>query len=228
VPEATSQYPLQRRGRCHRAVAGSTVVLLALLLASCGANAARSTTPTPTATVSSGRRVWIMTLTVLKAMASVPAARAALAGSTVYATNSQGQLPPVLPGVDVVPTMGFTSEATFAADAAAGKIPWKVQAILYDNEGWSFTPDNEKGASTVSYYKEAAVLAHRHGWLLIATPGSSALCPKIAPYVNVIDIQAQEKQASVASYTDDVAPIARAVRAANPSGYRLRIVDQSQ
>jgi hypothetical protein len=158
-----------------------------------------------------------MTLTVLKAMASVPAARAALAGSTVYATNSQGQLPPVLPGVDVVPTMGFTSEATFAADAAAGKIPWKVQAILYDNEGWSFTPDNEKGASTVSYYKEAAVLAHRHGWLLIATPGSSALCPKIAPYVNVIDIQAQEKQASVASYTDDVAPIARAVRAANPS-----------
>jgi hypothetical protein len=167
---------------------------------------------------------------------SVPADRRALVGSVVYALSARGLAPTrAVRGIDVVPTMVFTSEAVLASDLARGAIPTDVRAILYDNEDWSQTPAGER-ANPVRAYKAAASLAHAHGLFVVATPGwlpgyrgvptpgvsarpsVTAILPAIAPDVDVVDVQAQELsfESSPSAYLGWVAPLAEAVRRANP------------
>jgi len=180
--------------------------------------------------------VFIMTLQTLEDMATVPTARAALAGSLIYATSAAGQLPgSSLHGLDIVPTMGFTSEAKLAAALTAGKIPSGIRALMYDNEDWVQTPAGER-LNPIGYYRMAAQLAHAHGYQLVATPGwipgnkgivtmgmdqrpvASTIIPAIARFVNVIDIQAQEYrlQSDLQQYLAWIEPIVKAAKAANP------------
>jgi hypothetical protein len=101
-----------------------------------------------------------------------------------------------------------------------------TKAILYDNENqpsWTTTPEIEK-RHQYRYYKRAAEFAHAHGYAFIATPLSrkhSRLLAQVAPFSDVVDVQAQWLQSSVKSYSNHVLPLAREVRHANPSAIIL-------
>ncbi len=135
------------------------------------------------------------------------------------------------------PTRAYSSYAQIEKAFSNGTAP-KTGAILYDNEKWSFTPDNEK-AEPARYEQMAAGLAHAHGLLFIATPAMNLgtfLAPGGAPGVSamsskylqlgiardaahaadVIDIQAQALQYDSAEYARVVGEAAQQARAANP------------
>lgn len=209
----------------QRPIRGRTV-------ASCGA-----AVPTQGAKVgATHRRVWLLTVVVLDRLSSDPAARLGLAGSEIYAISARGQSPEgALPGITVVPTMRFTSEALLAQTLARNALPRGVRAVAYDNEDWSLTPADER-LEPIHYYRLAARLAREHGLQFVATPGwvpgyhgivtrgassrptAAAIVPAIAACANVVDIQAQEYrlESSPSQYLAWVRPIAIAARHANP------------
>jgi hypothetical protein len=145
---------------------------------------------------------------------SDPAARRALAGDTVYviegsaADRAAGQAA----GIHVVETADFTSEATLAATLPS--LPAGIGAVLYDNEHWSLTPPAEQ-ADPASYYQKAEALVHAAGYVFIATPGTTVV-PSVAAYADVVDVQAQESQATPSEYSGRVLSIVQEIRRANP------------
>jgi hypothetical protein len=155
-----------------------------------------------------------MSHNVFDEMISDPAARRALAGDTVYvlkgsaATRAAGQAA----GIRVVETADFTSEATLAA--MLPHLPSGTGAVLYDNEHWSLTPLDQQ-ADPASYYKKAEALVHAAGYVFIATPGTT-VAPSVAAYADVVDVQAQESQATSSEYSRRVLPIVQEIRRANP------------
>ncbi len=223
-------------------VLGFVGAALALIASACGSGGA-SQSPTTTGLRPAGslpsaghQRVWIMTSKVFDAMAGNRQAAAALAGSVIYVTSARVTVPVDLHDVDVIPTMDFTSEATLASKVDSGSLPHAVRAVMYDNEDWPATPPDERLDPT-HFYELAGKVAHAHGLQLVATPGwipgykggpvtpgmtvrpvASAIIPAIAPYADVIDIQAQEfrLQSNLRAYLAWIAPIAKAAKAANP------------
>jgi hypothetical protein len=106
----------------------------------------------------------------------------------------------------------FDSYATFLSAVQNKQIASNVKAILYDDEDWVLSPLNEQ-QSPVNYAQKAANLAHNHNLKLIFTPAvdlTQILAPgssnrysafigldilgRAAPYVDVIEIQAQGAQ----------------------------------
>lgn len=194
----------------HRRTATSSKVLTST------AAPPRASVPVPAALIGH-QRVWLMTLTVFEHMAANAEAKASLARSAIYVLNREGKVPPpaLTSGLDVIPTMNFRNERHLAEAITQKKVPAGIRAILYDNENWSFTPLAQR-RDPVSYYEQASELAHSHGYQFVATPGPAGVDPGIAASADVVDIQAQGDQSSPAHYEKFVAPIARAVRAANP------------
>ena len=112
-----------------------------------------------------------------------------------------------------------------------------VAAVLYDPESWPMTPRAEQ-IDPVAAVCRAAVIAHAHGKLLIATPAVDLL-RRVAPgaarhgqrfrafeqrgwlaamakCANVVEIQAQGAEANPALFRQFVDTEARQARAANP------------
>lgn len=202
-----------------------------LTVASCGA----PVSPPGAKVGATHKRVWLLSVTVLDRLSSDPAARLGLAGSEIYALSATGQSPTeALPGITVVLTMRFTSEALLAQTLARHGLPRAVRAVAYDNEDWSLTPADER-LEPIHYYRLAARLARDHGLQFVATPGwvpgyhgiatrgarsrptAADIVPAIAPCANVVDIQAQEYrlESSPSQYLAWVRPIATAARHAN-------------
>ena len=63
----------------------------------------------------------------------------------------------------------FTSFADMQSAFSSGSIPAGTKAIMYDNEGWSLTPNNEKQAP-IQYAAQAEALVHQHDMQLVFTP----------------------------------------------------------
>ena len=163
-----------------------------------------------------GSRSWIMSLGVLKTVTANPQSKEALTNDTLYVTGANpANLPATAANLHIIPARGYTSEEQFANAISANSIPSYVKAILYDNEHWSLTPLIEQ-QNIVAYYQKAYTLAHSHGLLLIATPGDQKIIPQIAPFADVVDIQAQEIQANVQTYINLVGPIAQQAKQTNP------------
>jgi hypothetical protein len=168
----------------------------------------------PVSPASSSGRFWIMGHKVFDEMISNAAARRALAGNTVYvlkgsaASRAAGQAA----GIHVVETADFTSEATLAA--MLPRLPAGTGAVLYDNEHWPLTPPDEQ-ADPVRYYQKAEALVHAAGYVFIATPGATVV-PSVAAYADVVDVQAQEVQATPSEYSGKVLPVVKEIRRANP------------
>jgi hypothetical protein len=134
-----------------------------------------------------------------------------------------------------VPTAYYQSYQAIKAAFANGTLPGGFKAVMYDNEGWSFTPRVEQ-RNPVRYERLVARLLHRHGLLYIATPGASLtrasgtmvnnnnedtylarnLAGITARYANVIDIQSQILQPNLAAFTLFATAAAQQARAANP------------
>jgi len=73
----------------------------------------------------------------------------------------------------------FASVTDMQTAIQSGAVEPGVRYLLYDNEAWSFTPDNEKQAP-FTYAAQAESLAHAHGYQLIFTPAAN-LAPILSP-----------------------------------------------
>lgn len=108
-------------------------------------------------------------------------------GSTWFTVRYAGghfQNTPVPAGYKGVATLKFEAYqngSTGLVDAIKAGLPSWVQAVQYDPEEWSFTPQIEQGAFlynanvSVSYAQEFCATAHQHGLRVALTPGND-LC----------------------------------------------------
>jgi len=164
-------------------------------------------------------RYFIMSTLVLNEMVANPKLRQDLTGDIIYVLISRKhKLSAQTAGLTLKYTQYFTNETTLANDI--NNLPTNTQAILYDNEPWSYTPINQQ-QNIVSYYQKAYTLADQHNLQFIATPviknKSSITLANIAKQSNVFDIQSQYDQASSSTYADHVIPIAKAIKNINPN-----------
>jgi hypothetical protein len=103
--------------------------------------------------------------------------------STRYASG-EFQTTPVpagYTGVGVLKFEAYQNGSTGLVDAIAAGLPSWVQAVQYDPEEWSFTPEIEQGALLYNTYAQASyaqrfcVTAHQHGLRVVLTPAND-LC----------------------------------------------------
>jgi hypothetical protein len=84
-------------------------------------------------------------------------------------------------GVAVLKFEAYQNGSTGLVDAIKAGLPSWVQAVQYDPEAWTFTPEIEQGAFlyntniNLSYAQEFCATAHQHGLRVILTPGND-LC----------------------------------------------------
>jgi hypothetical protein len=109
-----------------------------------------------------------------------------------------------------------------------------VDAILYDNEAWRFTPQEEQ-RDPERYTKRVADLVHAHGLRFISAPAANlakVLAPGVekrydgylglkiaalsARYADIYEIQAQGSEGDVRQFTDFVREAARQAHEMNP------------
>ncbi|HEV7207121.1 MAG TPA: glycosyltransferase family 2 protein [Mycobacteriales bacterium] len=175
---------------------------------------------------------WIFTHAALQQVITDPAVRQRLSSGRIF--EILGASGKTTPGLPVVPTMRFASEAELAVAVAAG-LPSIVRAVLYDAESWSFTPTAEQHDPD-RYYAAAAAVAHAHGLLLIAAPGldlvvnrcgepcgpraaaflRQGIAPGAARTADVLEIQAQSLERDAAGYAQLVDAAAAQARSAHP------------
>ena len=187
----------------------------------------------PVRAVAASPMHWMLSRYVLDAFRSDPAAAKVFSGAETFLIVQPEHDARVPAGWHSTPTVSYRSYAALEQAFADGSAP-KAGAIMYDNEKWAFTPDNEK-AEPAKYMQLAANLVHSHGLQFISTPAmalSSILRPgggeigdkyialgiprDAARFADVIDIQAQSLQFDVAAYTRIVTQAAQQARAANP------------
>ncbi|HTV73665.1 MAG TPA: hypothetical protein VME66_08190 [Candidatus Acidoferrales bacterium] len=182
---------------------------------------------------------WIINGPALRYFAADAFARRFFEGTQPLAIRRQGEalLLPDAWGAQEV--RSFTSYRAIAAAFANGTIGSGVRAILYDNEAWTFTPRDEQ-RQCVEFAQRAAQLVHSHGLLFIATPAVDlvraydpmfsgkrydrflqlGIIGGVARFADIVDIQAQGSERSVATYSAFVRAAAAQARAANP---RVRV-----
>jgi hypothetical protein len=237
----------QDQGRQHQTLPLKCSFLLTffVLLTSCGLpnQTARSTQNMATQpssaqnTVAPSRKITWMINSAALASLQTTGASWSQADSRRFFDNANTYVLGTMPvGWHSISTRSFTSYAALQAAFAAGSIPPSVQAIVYDNEAWSFTPVQEQQHFAL-YVQKAANLVHSHHMQLIATPGTDlvrALDPggqgsvysrvlslnimkAAAQAADVVEIQAQGSEASLSTYTSFVQAAAAQAKTANPN-----------
>jgi hypothetical protein len=167
------------------------------------------------------KRTWIIQSPALRLIAerSSTALRALRNDVVLVPFNRDYPIPAAASKLNIILVGYYASEHNLKR---AQYIYKGTKAILYDNEdqpSWHTTPEIEKDHQ-YRYYKRAAKLSHSHGYAFIATPLSKdhpRLVARVAPFADVLDIQAQWLQSSTTRYSSHVLPLAREVRHANPS-----------
>src|SRR5215472_2679127 len=140
------------------------------------------TLPAAFASTAAAPVIWLAANSSVANLAAVnPLLAAADTGAryTMIQATARVTSNPVPTGYRSLPTERWTSEAQFAADAAAGAIPRYIRAAHYDNEKWSDTPLVEQRRPSL-YEKEFCQVAHAHGLLCVTSPGRD-LCPVAYP-----------------------------------------------
>lgn len=103
--------------------------------------------------------------------------------STTYAGDNTiaSPIPAGYSGVAVLRFESYQNGTTGLVDAIAAGLPTWVQAVQYDAESWSDTPDIEQGSwllnrhTQISYAQEFCVTAHSHNLRVVLSPGND-LC----------------------------------------------------
>ena len=134
-----------------------------------------------------------------------------------------------------IPFASFTSFRAMTAALQHGALPPGTKGVMYDNEKWRFTPDQEQ-RDPARYEKFAADLVHAHGLLFLTAPAVD-LVTVLAPgsdqrrydsYLNlgiatvaarnadVFVIQAQGSERNIPYYASFVGRAAAQARSANP------------
>ncbi len=140
---------------------------------------------------------------------------------------------PLLPKATYV--MSFADYQSMVDEISSASIPSYVRLLLYDDEVWPATPLAQQ-QQPFTYEAEAQALAHQHGFSLVFTPAanlSTALSPaysnatrfdgyttlgiasQAAPHADVLEIQAQQDEAS-SGFESFVSSAVSQAQAANP------------
>jgi hypothetical protein len=135
-----------------------------------------------------------------------------------------------------VPFASFTSFRSMTSAFERGALPRDIKGIMYDNEAWRFTPEEEQ-KDPARYERFAADLVHPRGLLFLTAPAVdlvTVLAPRsderrydsylklgiatiAARYADVFVIQAQGSERNIRVYTDFVGQAAAQARSANPN-----------
>jgi len=139
------------------------------------------------------------------------------------------------PSWNAIPFDSFTSFGAIKSALERGILAPSVEGIMYDNEKWKFTPEEEQ-QEPAHYEKLVADLVHEHGLLFLAAPAVdlvAVLAPEshakrydtylrlgiaaeAARYADVVDIQAQSAELDTEVYANFVLRAAAQARQANP------------
>jgi hypothetical protein len=181
-----------------------------------------------------GALTWIFAQRALSDVRVDPAVRAQLGQARVFELARFHRRPHS--GSGLVPTVKFASYAAMKETLDNGALPPWIEAVLYDNEAWSFTPAAEQRSPGL-YTAMAAKLAHQHHLLFVASPAldltnvvarQSGPSQKAAAYLemhlagqaadaaDVLNIQAQSLERSTTAYVDFVRKAAAQARQAKP------------
>ncbi len=135
----------------------------------------------------------------------------------------------------------YESYAAFAEDVRQDKVDPAVTAVAYNPEAWNYTPEAEQ-RDPVAYARMFTALAHQHGWISIIAPScgllrkmpgsaygpvfascAARLLAPIAPFVDILDFEAQALERDPPLYAQRVVEAANLVKRANP---RVKFVAQ--
>ncbi len=188
----------------------------------------------PAAAVTHRAVRWLLAGRIVQDILKDPSAARLLDGTSPYIVqrNPRSPIPPAWKAVRV---RSFTSYRDIKRAFAKGSLDRGVQAVMYDNESWKFTPRMEQ-LDPATYDRLAAQLVHGHGLQFIAAPATdlvSVLSPGVrkgrydryielriaeaaARYADVYDIQAQGSQRNIELFTRFVRQAAAQARAVNP------------
>jgi len=139
------------------------------------------------------------------------------------------------PSWNATPFVSFTSVRAIKSALEQGTLAPSVKGIMYDNEKWNFTPEEEQ-QDPARHEKLAADLVHARGLLFLAAPAVNlvaVMAPEsggkrydtylrlgivadAARYADVVDIQAQGSERNTAVYANFVSQAAAQAREANP------------
>jgi hypothetical protein len=95
-------------------------------------------------------------------------------------------------GWDANATRLFSSEAKLEHAVKSGSLPKSTDAVVYDNEHWNQTPENEK-ADPAKYARKFGNIAHSLGDTFIAAPTEKYFNGD-AKYADIIDAQLQGRE----------------------------------
>jgi hypothetical protein len=187
-----------------------------------------------TAGANSAPLKWLLNGPAVAVFATDATANRALAGAQPFILARSGAAD-VPASWNAQQVRSFTSYAHIKHAFEKGSIDPDVRAIMYDNEGWSFTPSAEQH-DPANFVKLAAQLVHEHHLLFIATPAvdlTRVLAPgpekryeaylrlnlaaDSARYADVYNIQAQGSIRNLEQYSSFVRSAAEQARAANPN-----------
>jgi hypothetical protein len=136
---------------------------------------------------------------------------------------------------NAIGTANFPDETALEAAISGGTLPPFTQAVMYDDENWSFTPMAQR-QDPATYYKRAADAAHAAGLKFIAAPAvnlanvvnpgskpawqrylSAGIAGAAARYADIFEAQAQWLESGSATYASFVHQAAQQAHAANPN-----------
>jgi hypothetical protein len=140
------------------------------------------------------------------------------------------------PGWNAIPFASFTSFRGIKSAFKGGMVADDVEGIIYDNENWKFTPEDEQ-QNPAGYEKRTADLVHARGLLFLTAPAVdlvAVLAPEsqttlydaylrlgiaadAARYADVVDIQAQGSERDTTFFANFVGQAAAQARWANPN-----------
>ncbi len=176
-------------------------------------------------------QIWISTVATAATLAHVDPAI-----TTTFLSGAQSVS---LGGTSAPTAKAWASEADFAADLAANRIPSTVRIVLYDPEAWTATPEAER-IDPVRAMAAFGALARRNGYVAVITPHPNlvevpgAVCgaapgePLTSAYLrcgiqgaaaraaDVVEIQGQYLEDDFDAYSEFVAQAAAQARRASP------------
>ena len=178
---------------------------------------------------------WLFSPPGVAALAADAGASQLLRGTQPFVITTAGDRIAVPPGWNAVPLVSFKSIAEIRDALDRGSLPPSVKGIIYDNEKWRFTPEEEQ-RNPARFEKLGADLAHAHGLLFVTAPAVDliavlapadrerrydaylrlGLAADAARYADAIDIQAQSAEADTELYANFVRQAAAQARQANP------------
>jgi hypothetical protein len=140
------------------------------------------------------------------------------------------------PGWNAIPFASFTSFRAIESALKGGTLAHDAEGIIYDNENWQFTPEQEQ-QNPARYEKRSADLVHAHGLLFLAAPAVDlvavlavqsqttpydaylrlGIAADAARYAEIVVIQAQGSERDTTLYAEFVGQAAAQARWANPN-----------